>query len=311
MMTRVHNAQTLIEAIDSGSIAGAARALNMTRSAASKSIQALEEALGVRLLNRSTRRISLTEPGEIYVRALRSALGKIDAVEAEISRYAHGPVGTLVIDASVIFGKRFLAPIVQGFLEAYPKVSIDLHIGDELSDTVAGNVDLFFRTGRVRHQDMVAVKLQDIVFRTVAAAAYLATARTPSSIDDLANHNCLNYRFPTDNNVFRWRFRQGDTTVFRQVSGNFQTTDAEELRRAAVEGAGIAHLPGQLVDDDIAAGRLVELFPETAFVSNAISLCYPEAKRNDPKITLFKRYLLSRMARGGPATAPATPPPWQ
>ena len=310
MKTRVHNAQTLIEAIDSGSIAGAARALNMTRSAASKSIQALEEALGVRLLNRSTRRISLTEPGEVYVRALRSALGKIDAVEAEISHYAQTPVGTLVIDASAIFGKRLLAPIVQGFLEAYPKVSIDLHIGDEIADTVAGNVDLFFRTGRIRHQDMVAVKLQDIVFRTVAAPAYLA-ARAPPSIDDLADHNCLNYRFPTGNHLFRWRFRQGDTTVFRQVRGNFQTTDAEELRRAAVQGAGIAHLPGQLVDDDIAAGRLTELFPETAFVSNAISLCYPEAKRNDPKIMLFKRYLLSHMALDGPAAivSPATPPP--
>lgn len=293
--TKIQLARTLIAANEAGSIAGGARALNMTRSAASKNITALEQALGVSLLKRSTRKVALTEAGEIYVRGMRSALSEVEALESEVSAFRMAPSGTLTIESSVLFGRFYLTPIIHDYLQEYPSMAVDLRLSDGRADVASGEVDIYFRTGQIRHQDMIAVKLMDICFRTVASPAYLEGRRSPEAIDDLENHNCLNFRFSSDHSVFQWHFKIGNEFLQRRFAGNLISTDAEEILKLVLSGAGIAQLPNQLVDPYLENGTLVELFRDTTFVSNSLRMCLQRSRRNDAKLRSFQTFLKARL----------------
>ncbi len=291
MKTKINLARTLIAAIDAGSIAAGARALNMTRSAASKNVATLELALGTPLLRRSSKKLSLTEAGEIYVRGLRSALADIDAVESDVSAFSETPTGVLTIESSVLFGKFFLAEIIRNYLRAYPKMTIDLRLSDGQADVASGEVDIYFRTGRVRHMDMIATKILDIRFKTVVAPEYLAKKGAPENVDALSRHNCLNFRFPADHSVFQWQFKLDNEVIYRRFAGNLISTDAQELRKSVLAADGISQLPNQLVDTDIEQGALVELFPETVYVVKSLYMCLQRSRRNDAKLLSFSKFL--------------------
>lgn len=279
--------RTFVETAATGSIASAARALNITRSAASKNIRALEDSLGVRLLNRNTRRLSLTEPGRVYLEKAKGAVAQLDEARTDLRKFSGEVAGVLVINAAVLFGRLFLSGPIRRFLATYPEATVDLRLSDHLIDAVSENVDLYFRTGRIQDQEVIARKWLDITFRTVAAPSYLAEHSSPETIDALAVHNCLGFRYPTDHRMFQWRYRSGGDIRRVSPKGNLISTDAEELRVFALNGLGVAHLPNQLVDDDIREGRLVELFADMAFVSNELCLCYPESRREDRKVQAF------------------------
>lgn len=288
LRTKIHLARTFIASVEGGSIANGARALNTTRSAASKNIAALEDALGAKLLNRNARNLSLTQAGEIYLRGIRKALATIEIAESEVSRHRDEPSGVLTIESTILFGRLFLTEMLREYLSLYPRMSVDLRLSDEASDVVAGEVDLYFRTGRVRHQDMIAVKLMDICFRTVASPEYIASYGEPAIVAALADHNCLNFRFPSDHSIFEWRHKLENEKVYHTFGGNFTTTDVEGLHLAVRQGEGIAHLPNQLVDGDIHSGELVEMFPETVFASSALHMCIPRHRKSDIRVSSFR-----------------------
>lgn len=299
MKTKLKFARTFIETVQLGSISHAARALNITRSAASKHIHTLEESLGVQLLNRSTRSLSLTEAGKVYFEGLLQTFDQLQLAEDRIAQFNKEPAGTLVIESTVLFARKFLTPIIDNFLADHPKMKVDLRLNDHFSNTTAEGVDLFFRSGEVNNQDMVAIKVLDVTFLTVASPAYLAKHGTPERLDDLESHNCLNFRFPSDHSLFRWRFRHKDETVFKRFNGNFISTDIEEIRSLTLEGMGISQVPGPLVEDDIKRGTLTELFSDKAFASNSVFMCFNQKKRLEPKILSFKDHFQKHMpARG-------------
>ncbi|WP_299743180.1 LysR family transcriptional regulator [uncultured Tateyamaria sp.] len=291
LKTKVYLARTLIAAVEGGSIANGARALNITRSGASKNIAALESALGVKLLNRNARNMSLTEAGETYVQGVKSALDQIESAESAVSQYRAEPSGVLSIESTILFGRLYLAEQVRKYLRAYPKMSVDLRLNDSAPDVTTGEVDLYFRTGRIKHLDMIAIKLMDIYFRTVASPEYIEMFGVPATIASLADHNCLNFRFPSDHSIFQWRHMMESEAVFQNFNGNFISTDVAEIHSAALAGEGIAQLPNQLVDEDIHSGRLVELFPDAAFASNALHMCIPYNRKSDLKVTSFRAFV--------------------
>ncbi|MEM9635881.1 MAG: LysR family transcriptional regulator [Pseudomonadota bacterium] len=298
MKTKVQLARTLIAAIEGGSIAEGARALNITRSAASKNIAALETALGMPLLLRNSKQIALTEAGGIYVHGIRAALAHIEAVESDVSAYAEYPAGVLTIESSVLFARYHLNGIVRDYLHCHPRMTVDLRLNDGRADVASGEVDLYFRTGHIKHQDMVATRLMDICFRTVASPDYLLRNGTPASINALEDHNCLNFRFPADHSLFQWRFRIDEDVVHQRFSGNLISTDAEELLKAVLNGDGVSQLPNQLVDSYIRKGSLVELFPETVYADKTLYMCVQRSRRNDIRLSSFRAFLRAAMENG-------------
>ncbi|GGX63616.1 LysR family transcriptional regulator [Tateyamaria omphalii] len=293
--TKLHLARTLIAAVEGGSIASGARALNITRSAASKNIALLEDALGTKLLNRSSRSLSLTHAGEVYIQEVQKALRMIDAAESAVSQYREEPTGVLTIDSTILFGRMVLGDVIHDYLKKNPKMTVDLRLNDDASNVTSGEIDLYFRTGRPTHQDLIAIKLMDICFRTVASREYILNHTAPHSIAALADHNCINFRFPSDHSIFQWRYKLGNETAYQVFGGNLISTDVEEIRKAVHRGLGIAQLPNQLIDDDIQLGRLVDLFPENTFVSNALYMCIPRHRRADIRVTRFRAALRSHL----------------
>ncbi|KZL21197.1 HTH-type transcriptional regulator DmlR [Pseudovibrio axinellae] len=296
MKTKIQLARTLIAAVEGGSVAAGARALNISRSAASKNITVLESLLGVQLLKRTSRNLSLTEVGEAYLKGVAPALAAIELTEGHVSQFKSEPSGVLTIDSSALFGRSFLSSIIQDYLRAYPRMTIDLRLNDGPSEVASGVVDLYFRTGHVKHQDMVAIKLMDIGFPTTASPDYIERCGRPQFVDSLANHNCLNFRFSSDHALYQWSFKIENEVLLCNFAGNFISTDAAELRKAALAGLGVTQLPYQLVEDDIQRGALINLFPETMFPSKELSMCYQRSRKNDVKLLSFKKFLSQYLA---------------
>ncbi len=300
MKTKLNSAAVFVETVDRGSITKGALARNITRSAASKSISQLEQSLDVQLLNRNTRNLSLTEAGRIYYEKVKIALNTLEAAEQEITSRNQEPSGVLKVSTTIVFGRLYLTRIVAAFLQQFPKVIVDMSVTDEHAEPITDGVDIFFRTGIIEQPNMIAKKLSDVSFRTVASPDYLQRAEKPKHIGDLAAHNCLNYKFPTNGRVFEWRFRTEGNTQFHHFSGNFISDDVGEVHRMTLGGNGIAQLPGEMVAEDVQNKRLVELFPKSVFPSSELFMCYPQTKKRDPKVKHFKEFILNWMGTSQP-----------
>lgn len=186
-------------------------------------------------------------------------------------------------------------------------MTVDLRLSDGRADVTSGEVDIYFRSGRIRHQDMIATKLMDIRFRTVASPDYFKDQTFPDTVDDLGRFNCLNFRFPSDHSVFQWRFKTDADIIYRRFTGNFLSTDTEEILKLVLAGHGISQLPNQLVDPYLASGDLIELFEEKVFVSNSLHMCLQRSRRNDAKLLSFRTFLKDRLKEVAAQRDAATP----
>ncbi|HEY0219995.1 MAG TPA: LysR family transcriptional regulator [Afipia sp.] len=241
--------------VELGGFSTAARALRMTPSAVSKLVGRLESRLGVRLINRSTRKLQLTPEGAAYYdRAIR-ILDDINTAESEAAIGAT-PRGRVRVNTSVPFGLHWLMPLLPGFLELYPGVSIDVSMTDTVVDLLEERADIAIRVGPMRESSLFARKLGESRTAVVAAPAYLAKYGMPHTPADLVKHNMLGFCFSRQ--VEGWPFRDdtGNIVTVPPV-GNALVSDGEAMQRLAVAGAGLARLARFHVDDDIAAGRLV------------------------------------------------------
>jgi DNA-binding transcriptional LysR family regulator len=237
-----------------GGFSTAARAFRMTPSAVSKLVARLEARLGVRLINRSTRKLQLTPEGSaFYERALR-ILDEISAAEREAAIGAT-PSGLLRVNTSVPFGLRLLLPLLPDFAKRYPDIKVEVVLTDLVVDLLEERADVAIRVGLMRESRLLARKLGESRMVVVASPGYLKERGTPKTPDDLAHHNLLRFGFAKWENG--WPFKIGGETVAVMPSGNALVSDGEAMQHLAVAGMGLARLARFHVEADIAAGRLV------------------------------------------------------
>lgn len=248
-----------VRVIELGGFSAAARACGMTPSAVSKLVARLEQRLGTRLVNRSTRRIQLTPEGcAFYERGVR-ILADLDEAERLASEHSQ-PRGRLRVNANVPFGHHFLLPLVPEFLARHPGVSLDIVLTDEVVDVLEQRTDVAVRAGPLKSSSLVARRLGATRMVIVGAPAYLARAGTPATPDDLRRHNLLGLNYMRA--ASGWPLRCGGEDCLVVPAGNAQASDGEAVRRLALAGLGLARLAAFQAREDIAAGRLVPVLED-------------------------------------------------
>ena len=280
-----------------GSFSGAADTLQLTPSAVSRRVQRLEARLGVRLVNRTTRRLSLTEAGQIYLRHAEYILEAIAEAEQETAEHAKSPHGTIRVAASYAFGHNRLVALVGEFLKAYPHISVELDLTDEVVDLVQAGFDVAVRAGNFSDSSIISRRLMSVNLVTLAAPEYLDKHGTPRRPSDLSMHACLLRR--AGNRILdTWTFRgkSRNEPHLQQVGGTFASTSVEALVRAAVEGMGILQIADLIVRDALADGRLVTILDAHAPPSpTAFYVAYPSRRQLAPKVRAFVDFISKRV----------------
>ena len=256
----LHQLRTFVAVVQQGSFAGAARQLAVDPSAITRAVAALEASLEVRLLQRTTRRLSLTDAGTAFLERVQPLVAELDRA-ADDARSAGSEVrGSVRVTASVAFGQTVLVPLLPALHQAHPRLQVELVLTDAVIDLVAERIDVALRLGPAVDSSLVGSRLMPVRHRVVASPAYLKKHGRPRTPQDLARCDCLRFPFPGYRTQWLFRDREGDVQTV-PVAGWLVMSTALALHRAALDGLGPALLAGWLVDADIAAGRLVDLFP--------------------------------------------------
>lgn len=283
--------------IDSGSFSAAARRIGVAPSSIIRRIEALESELGVRLINRTTRGLGLTEAGTRLLERGRRLIAEADELSTTLSRSEAAPSGRLRISASIGFGRRHIATALGDFRQRFPEVTIDLQLDDGFVDLIESNIDIAIRIGRLADSRLRHVTLAPMHRIACASPAYLARAGTPKRPQELHAHDCLFVGGGTGTRD-AWRFaRAGKLQLPRQIVVN--TPDAAVA--VALGGGGIAHLPTWIVAEDIRAGRLTRVlrtFEHGPSRLNGVHLIWPD--RPAAKTKAFVSFLTERFARSAP-----------
>jgi DNA-binding transcriptional LysR family regulator len=294
-MRNLTDIAVFVQVVDSGSFTAAAERLELTRSVVSKYISRLEDRLKVRLLNRTTRRLSLTEAGQIFYERSQFGLGEIEAAEAEVAKLQATPRGRLKINAPMSFGILHIAPAMAEFQRQNPEVQLDMNLDDCQIDLVEQGYDVAVRIAELPDSSMVATRLAPCHHVVCASSDYVKRYGTPRTPDDLRKHNILSYRYQDSPN--EWRFLSPDGRYSSvPVTGSIEMNNSLALRQAVLGGAGIMLTPTFIVGEDIAAGRLLKLLPEYHAKEVSIYAVYAGRRHLTPKVRAFIDYMKKRFS---------------
>jgi DNA-binding transcriptional LysR family regulator len=281
--------------VDAGSFSAAARHFGMSPAMVTAHVQTLEDRLGVRLLNRTTRRVSATEVGQnFYERCLR-ILSELEEAEGVAGESQSAPRGLLRVTAPVSFGTRQLAPVIADYLVSYPDVSIELSLDDPYLDLVEKRFDLAIRLGQLADSSLIARKLCTLTTVLCASPGYLEKNGAPRTPRDLIGHNCLVYTYAAAQGVWNFVGQDGKKDVVR-ISGRFLANSGDVLMALVLKGGGVALAPDYLAEDDLKAGRLIRVLPEYATPETAVQAVYPHGRHLSAKTRTFIDFLASRFA---------------
>jgi len=283
------------QVVESGSFSGAAAKLGLSTTATSRHVADLETHLQTRLLNRTTRRVSLTESGRAFHERCVQLLADLDDAEQEAQQAARVPRGTIRLTTSVNFGVRHLAPAIADFLAKHGEVRFDLSLADRIVDLVEEGFDLAIRIGAPGSGNVVARKLGETRLVPCASPAYLARRGAPATPEDLAHHNCFTYEYVSPRNVWRFKDVSGKQMEVR-VSGNLHSNNGDVLAEVAARGAGIVFEPAFIVGPEVRAGRLVPLLQDFIPLPLPIYAVYPSRKHLSAKVRVFVDFLVERYA---------------
>lgn len=262
MDNRTGEMQVFLRVVETGSFSEAARQVRMTPSTVSKLIGRIEARLGVRLIERSTRRLALTAEGRAYYERSQAVLAEIEEIERELSQGVASITGTVRVSASVGFGMVAVEPLLPAFWAAHPEIVVDLSLSDEIVDLYMDRTDVAFRVGMLSNSSLTAVKLGTAPRKIVAAPEYLRRHGTPRVIEDLAQHACLGLNFRRSIPV--WPLRDGGRVVKQGVTGPLLANNGETARRMALAGMGLARMGEFHIREDLRSGALVEVLSEAA-----------------------------------------------
>ena len=302
-MDRLGAIQVFAQVVESGSFAKSAEKLGLSTSAASRHVAELETHLQTRLLNRTTRRVSLTESGQAFYERAVQLLADLEEAEQEAAKTAVVPRGTIRVTTSVNFGVRHLAPAIADFLAAHQEVRFDVSLADRVVDLVEEGFDLAVRVGTSGSGNLVARKLGETRLVPCASPLYLSAHPAPKTPEDLAQHNCFTYEYVTPRNVWRFQDPSGRERAVR-VAGTLHSNNGDLLAEAAARGAGIVFEPAFIVGPDVRAGRLVPLLQEFTPPPVPIYAVYPSRKHLSAKVRRFVEFLIARFASAQDWSAP-------
>ncbi|HSD54815.1 MAG TPA: LysR family transcriptional regulator [Burkholderiales bacterium] len=294
-MDRFLAMQAFTRVVEHGSFAKAAERLGISTSACSRQVADLEGHLDARLLNRTTRRLSLTESGQAFYERCVQLLADLEEAEGAATASAARPRGTLKVTCGISFGVRHVARLVGAFAARHPEVKFDVQLSDRFVDLVEEGFDLAIRIGESPSQNLIARKLGETRLEPCAAPIYLREHGAPQAPADLALHACLTYEYLPQRNTWRFRDRAGKEHAVR-VAGPVHANNADMLVAAAVEGIGIAMEPDFIVADDLASGRLVRILADYAPAPSSIYAVYPSRRHLSAKVRAFVDFLAERFA---------------
>jgi DNA-binding transcriptional LysR family regulator len=281
--------------VEAGSFTAAAAGLGMTKSAVSKAVSRLEARLGARLLNRTTRRLRLTEAGRSFHERCVRILAEAEEAEQAVSDLQLAPRGTLRINAPVIFGMQYLAALLPDFMVRYPDLAVEVSLNDRYVDLVEEGYDVAVRIGRLADSSLVARRLCESRHVVCAAPGYWERRGRPGRPADLAAHDCLLYSYLSTGD--QWRFEGPDGPVSVRVSGPLSSNNGDVLRVAALAGRGVVLLPLFSCGRDLAAGRLEAALAEFVCPAGGLHAVYPPDRRPPAKVRAFVDFLVARLGR--------------
>jgi len=286
--------ELFVTVVQCGSFSAAGRKISLSPASVSRYINSLEDKLGVRLLNRTSRKLSLSDTGLIFLQRAESILNDVRDLSVEVSDEHISPRGTLRVHARVLIGEEHIAPALPGFMARYPEIKVDLTLSNEVVDLIEQNIDVDIRIGQLADSSLIARKFVDSERVLCAAPAYLADKPAIEKPEDLLAHNCLAYRVNLGDVAWRFLNKEGEL-IEVPIGGNMLTNSGPALKIATLAGLGISLMPDWSVNRDIAAGRLVRLLPEYAVsftgFENAVYAVYSPTRHLPVKARVFIDYL--------------------
>jgi DNA-binding transcriptional LysR family regulator len=298
-MDRLTSMAVFVKSAESGSLAAAARALGLSHAMVSKHVRALEPTLGVRLLDMTTRKLSLTEAGRRYLVRCVQIIGEVEDAALEASQYQAAPRGLLRLTAPATFGRLHLAPAIAEFMELYPDIAIDADFTDRFVSIVEEGFDLAVRIGRLPDSTLVMRRLGPCRMLTCAAPAYLDRFGLPGHPHDLASHACFALSSAAAPRIWGYQTPEGEE-IQVQIKGRLQANSMDLLCSAAERGLGIVFGPSFVLGPLVQAGRLRQILPDHP--SRPLDLCavFPSNRHLSTKVRVFVDFLVQRFG--------ATPP---
>ncbi len=286
------NALTVFTKVaESRSFTAAARRLRLTTSAVSKSMSRLEQELGVRLFQRSTRMVSLTNDGESFFQRCRHILAEIEDAENALTLTKAEPRGKLRVQTPVVIGRRVVVPNLVRFTEQHPGLVIDVELSDRVTDLAFEGIDVVIRLGQIGDVRLVARRLCALTFAAYASPAYLDRYGEPDTPDDLDHHRCLAYLFPMTGDYREWHFSNNGHAFIKKVSGKLNMNDADSLLEAAEAGAGITMMSNLTAADALRAGRLKQILTPYVAAGPEVYAVYLPGRYLSQKIRVFIDFL--------------------
>jgi len=290
-MDQLRALRVFVTVVEQGSFAAAAEHLGLSRTATSKHVQDLEARLGVALLNRTTRSVSLTQTGAAYFERARRVLDEIELADSEASLQTRTPRGRLRVSVPVSFGFRHLAPRLKGFMDRYPDVYLDLIVSDRQVNLVEEGFDLAIRIGELADSSLVARRIAASRLILCAAPEYLQEHGWPAEPSDLSAHVCLGY--PYWSGYQNWVFTDRDGSAHKvPVKNQLWSNNGDLLLATAVSGCGIIRQPDFIVHEALARGELIEILPDLAKPEIGIHAVYPPAAVIPLRLRVFIDYLV-------------------
>ncbi len=292
-MDRLKSMQVFIYVAQHGSFAAAAVNFAVTATMIGKHIKYLEQHLGTKLLNRTTRRQSLTEAGQIYYLECTRILDDIAEAENSLQRLENKPKGTVRINSPVTFGNIILAPILADFLQIYPEINIELMLDNSLIDPLHEQVDIVIRIGELTNSSLIARKIADYQMLYCASPEYLAIHQTPQCLEELINHQCLGFSYDHIQANIALRI---DTQAFDRQHTRLTSNSGLALKVAALKGTGIVLQPMLLLQDELASGELIEILKGHTPPAMAVNVLY-KSKSPSLKIRTMIEFILASMKK--------------
>jgi LysR family transcriptional regulator for bpeEF and oprC len=303
-MDKLRSMEVFIAVVDRGSLSAAAATLGLSPSMVSTHLSNLETDLGVRLLNRTTRRLSLTDEGVTYHAHCQQILDEISSVESELAGEGGTPRGRLRLDIPSTLAQHLIMPLLPEFRRRYPAIHLDFSDSEQILETVENQYDIMIRLGLLRDSGMIARPLGHSALLTVASPQYLKQHGTPLTPDDLYQHECINYLIERTGRLLPWSFQHDGKPIEMQIPGVLSISQGNTRIEAALNGLGIVQGMAFHLKDLLASGLLRQVLPEWVSLAPTLEVLYPRGRRESRKVHVFVDFLLEHYPAGQEIAAP-------
>lgn len=296
MMDSLSGITAFITVAETRSFTEAGRLLEISSSAVGKSVARMEERLGVRLFHRSTRSVTLTTEGELFLDRCKRIVSEVEAAELELHELSATPRGKVRI--SVPIQNVLIMPVLAGFMRAYPDIELEVDMSDRMVEVIEEGFDAVIRTGAPQDSRLTARKLGGFQLQLVASPAYLERCGEPAHPDELIHHTCLLHKFPATGMIERWPLRIGDTHIQPNLSRALTCTTTDPLAHLAIDGVGIACLPDFSIRAPLADGRLQVVLGDYTDHTGNLWMLWPASKQTAPRLRVLIDYFKDNILKG-------------